>query len=69
MKLTRPVLHKIYDAAIRQVRVEIKDRHQSHEEFVTSCWMQAAIDVCRSEGVILPIHIEVIKDFIIEPID
>ena len=69
MTLTRRVLCMIYDAALSEIRSGMKHKDQTHEEFITACWMQAAIDVCKREGSPLPIALSQIEDVIQEPLD
>lgn len=64
MKVSKLMLQRIHAVALANVKDDIKDRHETHEQFLARCWLLAVREITG-----VPFAVEVHKDVIIEPED
>jgi len=64
MKIDRAQLRDIYNAALSNIRSTTVDRHESHEEHITRCWLDAVAAILKID-VAPPTK----ESIVIEPLD
>lgn len=50
MKLDNSILRDIKDATVKLIISTTKSRYETHDEYITKCWLKSTQDVLASRG-------------------
>ncbi len=65
MKVSSTMLINITNAARQELQSSMKDRHETHEEYLARCWVKATFRILKINN----IEVDGPKDIVLEPLE